>query len=406
VKKFFFLWVAALFLYSCTSSDPRIYDYSISDSTPVTGEKVLMQVSSLSDHYPMTYNWTCDGGTLDVQEESSDNFIYWNAPDEAPGTYHVTCRVVDENDHATVQDFTLVVSTRDVEVLYSTDTNATTALSIEQESYSIIGGIWASLSNAEVHYITSTSDALTSTWTGAFSAMTIIYDFISGNHALWGAYNQDFSDFDGNIIALQSTTATSSLTCPYDSGTDVINALIVSYENPGYYLMVGSDSGLYWYHTDSETEQWHNYSADYGIGKTYSFALTPDGLTGYAATDKGIYSFDFAFFTLSTTPIYESNINLAGKASCAVTVDNDGAIWHVTDGNVYKGETLMTPPGEIACTLAVDTNGHVWCGKYYWGDDAAWHTPAVLAPFTISKVAGSNEGRMYFITDSGALLRY
>lgn len=406
MKKYVFLCFAAWLLCACSSTDPKIIDSSASDTTPVTGQIVVFQVTSLSDHYPMSYTWANDGGTFGNQELQSDNFIYWTAPEETPGTYHVTCTITDDDDNVTVKEFVLVVSARTVDVLYSPEMNSLTALSIEQEDNSVIGGVWASLSNAEIHYITSTADALTSTWTGAFHAMAVIYDALSGSHAMWAAYDQAYSENDGNVIALMSSASSSSLTCPYDAATDVINDMAVSYEGPGYYLMVGADSGLYWYHTDGETEQWHNYTTDYTIGKTWAFAIDPDGLTGYAATNKGIYSFDMEFFTLSTAPIYESNINLAGKESCAVTVDYDGAVWHVTDGNVYKGETLIAQPDEVVCSLALDSIGRVWCGKYYWGLDQSWHTPASLAPYTIAKVSGSNEGRVYFITDSGALLRY
>jgi hypothetical protein len=391
-------------LCACSPSSPSFKDTISSDSHPVTGQKVLFQVRTVSDRYPMTYLWQADGGVL-TPGEDTDNFAYWTAP-ETPGQCHVTCRVTDSDNNENVYTFKVQVSARTLQVLYSPETNGISALSMQKETISNLGGLWVSLDNGQVRYLSSNSNTNTS-WEGAFRAITVEYNNSMGSHAFWGAYD---NGTQGNIISEQASI-TAELTCPYLDPDGFINAMAVSYEDPGFYLLVGAETGLFWYHTDGSTELWHDYGAENGIGRTSDFALDPAGDIGYAATDVGIYPYSTAFFTIATDPLYhDDDPALAVRPACALAVDEDGSVWHVTKDaldqeQVYKGMTLITRPDDVACTLAIDISGNVWCGKYYW-DGSAWHVPDGLDGYTITKVATTGEGFMFFITSSGALLRY
>jgi hypothetical protein len=386
LKKLILICIAAWFLCACSSSDPSIMNFSASDSNPVTGQKVLLQLRGLTDHYPMTYSWQADSGTLDAWT-SEDNFVYWTAPD-TPGNSRITCTVIDKDDNTTVQTFDLNVSARAVEVLYPTG-SGDKALYMKKEVNSIIGGVWLSLNNSEIRYIDSTSDTA-STWTGAYGAMYVAFSSLSLSHALWGAPSP------GNVIYEQSSSGTSSVTCPTCPTDDVIHALEVSLADPGFFLMIGSNTGLHWYYTTTEgLETWHDFS----IGVTNGFFTSSDGTIIYAASEQGIFELPYPNFIPPSTPLYAGD-------SCAVMQDGALALWHVTGGQVCKdGVVLGSQPPRVACSLDIDRNGSIWCGKYYW-DGSSWQSPQALDLFAVDAVAATSEGIMYFITDSGAFLRY
>ena len=394
MKKLIFLCIAAWFFCSCSSSDPSIMDATSSDNTPVTGQKILLQVRTLSDHYPMTYAWDADNGTLDAWTPE-DNYVYWTAPENPASTpviCHVTCTVTDDDGNTTTHTFTLTVAERLPETLYSEETNGITVVSMEKEATSSLGGVWISLDNEEVHYINSTADS-TSTWTGTFGAMAIAYSSLSYSYALWGAPPT------GNVVSEQSDSGTSSVTFPSIAEDGVIHSLLVSIADPGFFLLAGSDSGLHYYYTSTEgSEIWHDYTE---TGATHDLCMNADGTVAYAAADQGVFSLTGLNFT-ALTEIYDG-------AACAVHVDlADGSdvVWRVTGGIVCQNDLpLPSQPPVVVCSLDTDTKGRVWCGKYYW-DGSAWHSPSALDPYDVDKVAASAEGLMYFLTGSGAFLRY
>jgi hypothetical protein len=383
LKKIILACLALWLLCACSSSDPAILDATASDNNPTVGQKILFQVRSVADHFPMTYSWSADGGTFDPGT-STDNFAYWTAPDE-PGTYRVRCTVTDDDGNTDTHTFVLPVSARTVEVLYP----ASSTLTMEKQDDSIIGGIWVSLQNGQIRYITSTSDADTG-WVGAFGTIHVAYSPLAFAHALWGALPT------GKTISQQSGSGTSSIAYTTGPEDDVINAMIVSLaESEVYYLLVGSDSGLHFYNATGETGTWTDDDEDFE--KVYAFAESSDGQTIHAATDQGIYSLPYPHY--SPTKILDGD-------SCALALDAGDAVWHVTGGQVCKdGVALGSQPAVASCTLDIDPKGNVWCGKYFW-NGTAWSTPDALAGYTVEKVVASTEGLVYFITDSGALLRY
>lgn len=369
-------------------------DATSSDNTPVTGQKILLQVRTLSDYYPMAYAWEADNGTLDAWTPE-DNYVYWTAPEDpasTPLTCRITCTVTDDDGNTSTHTFTLTVTERIPETLYSTQTNGITVVSMEKEATSSLGGVWVSLDNEEVHYINSTADT-TSTWTGTFGAMAIAYSSLSYSYALWGAPPT------GNVVSEQSDSGTSSVTFPSVAAGDSIQSLLVSVADPGFFLLAGSGSGLHYYYTSTEgSDIRHDYTE---TGATHDLCTNADGTAAYAAADQGVFSLTGLNLT-TLTELYDG-------AACAVYVDLAGGgdvVWRVTEGQVFRdGSPLPSQPPVVACSLDKDTKGRVWCGKYYW-DGSAWHTPSALDPYAVDKVAASAEGLMYFLTNSGAFLRY
>ncbi len=385
MKKFIAVCIAAWFLWGCSPSHPSIVDATVSDNNPVTGQKVLFQVLSVSDNFPLHYTWQAEGGVLEAGE-ATDNFAYWKTPDTL-GTYKVYCTVTDEKDQNETHVFSIQVSARELETVYDEGT----VLSIEKQGESRLGGIWISTENGEVWYITSTSNQSTS-WAGAFSTMFIGYSDFS--YTLWGGSSAD------NKITIQSSGNSNTIGC-----TDCVSIHDILYDSDA--LFVGSDSGMHRYLPSSST--WNIIKSE----KTN--AIVRGKYLIYFATSQGIYSFDPLLsidLSMSPDPTGESwaVLEVVGDDKTTQDIESDQTItlWHVTEDKVCKnGNELgsQPPAGEVAHTLDVDIDGYIWCGKYRW-DGSSWWTPPLLEGQEINKVVASTEGRIYFLTLSGALLRW
>lgn len=388
-------WCLLAFLvWSCSSSDPSILEFSASDSNPVTGQKVLFHVSGLSDNPPMRYAWHADSGKLEEWNEEQP-YAYWIAPD-SPGTCMVSCTITDNEDNSAVQVFEVSVSERELETVLGDGTVSC----LEKQRVSLLGGAWVSTLDGQVRYVSSSANEASS-WTGVFGAMHI--DLYGFSYALWGAPIQ------GNEISVQSSGSSSVLVCQECAPGGTIHDLAVDILVSDL-LWIASDSGLHWYNSLSGDHGTYEAAA---IGETHD--LFPGKRFVYAAASTGIFALEAKKDDgVPLVPLYPGD-------SCAVleiigddattretTEDSDAVtVWHVTGGAVCRnGQELPDqPPAGVVCSLSVDLKGNVWCGKSRW-DGTSWQTQAGLEGVDVVKSAASNEGLVYFQTASGALLRW
>lgn len=387
VKKTILLFIAGLVLFGCSSSDMRITDFSISDDSPVTGQKVLLQVYSLADKPPLTYTWTCSGGEFDENDdEDTQYYRYWVAPD-VTGEQTVVCTVRDDDNNEESHTFTIQVTERVLE----DDIVDGNVLSVCKQT-SKVGGVWASTDDGKILFISSATNEETS-WQGAFSAMDIelysYYYYYTYSYTVWGASSQGI---DITVIPDDDDYDPSTLTCDLCDSSDVINDLAIDVSDT-YVLWVGTDSGMYYYNYSSSS--WATYKTE----KTNDF-YQGDSYT-YAATEAGVYELDSSDTDID--PLY------TGDSCAVVDVVNDDdtvSVWHITDSQVCKDGVPVSPqPPEVVCSLDTDFNNTIWCGKYFW-DGSSWQVPAGLESEDVVKSFASYEGLIYFLTSSGTLLRW
>ncbi len=385
-------WCLLAFLvWSCSSSDPSVLEFSASHSTPVTGQKVLFQVWGLSDNPPLRYAWHADNGELE-EWNVEQQYAYWIAPD-SPAPCSVTCTITDSEDNSSVQVFEISVKQRELKTVLGDGTVSC----LEKQRISLLGGAWVSTRDGQVMYVSSSTNEVSS-WTGVFGAMYI--DLYGFSYALWGAPVQ------GNEISVQSSGSTSVLVCQECASDGTIHDIAVDVLDVDL-LWIASDSGLHWYHSESGNHG--TYEAD-AIGETHD--LFPGKGFVYAAAGTGIFAIDGKNDD-DDIPLYPGDscavLEIIGDdATTQETEDADAAtVWHVTGGDVCRnGQALADqPPDGVVCNLSVDLKGNIWCGKYRW-DGTSWQVQAGLEDVDVVKSAVSNEGLVYFQTSSGALLRW
>lgn len=412
MKKIIPLCITALFLWGCSASSPSVTTAEVSDGTPVAGQKILLHVVSVSDNPPMTYAWDCGGignlePALDVDGNPIGYYEYWTAPDDYSGPVTVTCTVTDDRDETETHVFNIEVKARELASIKNENGEEYPVSSIEKQRDTDIGGVWFSTNKGEIRYITSAADQLSTTWTGTFGTMQMGYD-ANNYYTLWGV-----PPAEGNVIFAETTEGTTTLTSPVFGAGNKINDMTVCPDVSGTAALLfgveGPDQGIYFYGYYSGTwDRLPSYS-----DKTYAF-FTGTYYT-YAATSAGVYkllSSDPPICTSDSCAVLEVD---ADDPSTTDVIETD--IWHVTkdgEGNwkVWKNgaEFASQPPApEVAGTLDVDLKGNIWCGKYSW-NGSSWQTPpdpnGELVGESIKTVVASTEGRIYFLTESGALFRW
>jgi hypothetical protein len=343
----------------------------------------------------LSYNWHLENDETDgVLEtgESTDHYAYWTTPDVA-GTYRVSCTVTDDEDKNQTHVFEVVVRARSVETLYGPGSDdpvhaGQTVLSMEKQSQTLIGGVWISTDAGEIRYINSSSDQ-TTLWEGAFDTIYIGYNDLT--YTLWGGTSANTN------ISIQSSGNAGTLSC---QNCVSINDILYDAEA----LYVGADSGMHRYLPS--TLEWAI------IKPEQTNAIVRGKVHIYFATSQGIYRFDpmnSIVPTMTPDPTGETWAILEVDGDDKTTqdvVENVVTLWHVTEDKVCRnGVELVSQPSEVAHTLDVDINGYIWCGKYRW-DGSSWWSPPNLEIQEIINVVSSAEGRVYFLTSSGALLRW
>lgn len=364
----------------CTSSDPLLLDVSISNDTPVTGQRVFVQVNTLSDNPPMTYQWSATSGELDVPETTSYS-AYWTAPQTA-GSYAITCTITDKEKKHLSHTFTVQVRERALESdLMGT---GSVVLTITKETEYETGGIWASVKDSNLRFITSTSN-IENTWAKNFYTMLGRSDPVTLAYTIWGVITP------GRDIIELTTSTEKTLVCETCLACDTINALARDV-NVLSTLWVGTNNRLNYYDSSSLTPTWKNYL----YAQVNDLSEGPDYV--YAATDSGIYKLDYT----NSGPIY-------GGDTCAVLAKSNGTeteIWSVVKGAIQKnGNRLSVQPPVVICNLDSDISGNIWCGKYWW-DGSKWQIVPGLESVNIIKTVASQEGLSYLLSDSGVLYRW
>jgi len=341
----------------------------------------------------MYYTWTWQAEAEEqngqiITEEATDNFAYWITP-ETPGTYNVNCTVSDEKDQSETHVFTIQVRARALEQV---DVNST-VLTVEKQGESLLGGAWISTQSEEILYITSKSNQSTS-WEGSFETMYVGYSDLT--YTLWGSSSAN------TVITIQSSGAISTLPC-----TTCVSINDILYTSD--ILFIGADSGMHRY--DPSSLEWSIIKPE----KTNAIMLGEYDI--YFATTQGVYSFDPLYApSPGMIPVHTGEtwaiLEVLGddKTTQDVESSNSLTLWHVTEDKVCRnGSELVSQPPVVARALDVDIDGNIWCGKYRW-DGSDWWTPPdpdnKLADAVIERVVASTEGRIYFLTASGALFRW
>jgi len=378
VKKKWFLAVALLAAFGCSSSRPEIVETSITDSSPVAGQRVYVQVSSITDTPPMSYAWSASAGV--IQEiDGSPYGIYWTAPDMS-GTCIITVRVTDSDGNGSTHSFPVHVEQRVLEGDLLGE--GARALSIAKQSDSRIGGVWVSVEGRPLRFISSCISE-DSRWLGDFPVMLARTSATSGAYTIWGARSV------GRDISVITSNAVATLACGTCSTIDAIRAMAIDVINTDV-LWVGTSSVLTYF--DQYAGTWSGYL----FADVYDLCEGPDYV--YAATGNGAYRLDGSTPTL-LSPGFTTAI-LARKTEDKVEV------WSVTRGVVMRDFAKVNPqPPVVVSCLDEDIAGGVWCGKYRW-DGASWSVPEGLETVNVVQVSASTEGRVYFLSDSGVLSRW
>jgi len=380
LKRILYLCTVLFLILGCSSSDPTLSDISITNDNPTTGQRIFMQVNALTDNPPMTYEWTTTAGTLDVPDTAPYS-AYWTAPGTA-GAYTISCTVTDKDEKHTSHTFDVQVRPRALEtnligVLYE-------VLTITKETEYKTGGIWVSVKDNKIRFISSTANE-ESVWAKNFYTMLNRTDPNTLEYKIWGA------ETSGNNLIELTSTSEATLTCSTCLNTDTIRALAMDTYVLSY-IWVGTDSGLNYYDSTATTDPWKNYM----FGQIRGLSEGPDYV--YAATNTGVYKLDF----VKKEPIY-------GGDTCAVLAVGDESapeVWSVVHGNIQKdGTQLSEQPPVVVCSLDIDILGNIWCGKYWW-DGTQWNVAPGLEAVTIVKSVASLEGLTYFLSDSGILYRW
>jgi hypothetical protein len=378
LKKILFACILLVMILGCSASNPVPSDVSISNDHVVSGQRIYVLANSLTDNPPMTYQWTAKGGVLDVPDITPYS-TYWIAP-EAPGKYAITCVVTDKEKKHLTNTFNVQVRTRSLE------SNLVGAglevLALTKETEFATGGIWASVKDNKIRFITSKSNT-ESVWGENFSTMLNRTDPTTQVFTIWGVRS-----LGNNIIEL-TASAESTLVCSKCLYFDAIKALAIDV-NDLTTLWVGTVSSLNYYNPTSDT--WNNYL----YATVNGLSEGPDYV--YAATSSGVYKLDYG----KKEPIYSGD-------TCAVLAVSNGTateVWSVVKGAVQKdGKQLSSQPPVVVCSLDKDITGNIWCGKYWW-DGSQWHEVPGLESVTIVKSVTSMEGLIYLLSNSGVLYRW
>lgn len=364
-------------LTACSSSRPDIVETSTTDSTPVEGQRVYMQVNAVTDSPPLSFSWWASSGVIE-QIEGAPYGVYWTAPDAA-GPCTITVRVTDADGNGITHSFTMNVSKRTVVSLMG---EGERALSLAKQADSHVGGVWVSVEGKPLRYISSTS-VENAVWAEDFALMLARTSSVSGYYTIWGASGH------GTTLSVLTSQAKATLMCETCNPQDTIQALTLDVLNTDV-LWVGTDTVLTYFNQSTNT--WSRYISC----NVHDLFEGPDYV--YAATETGLYRLDGVTPTL-----------LLEGSSAAVLARSQGSnieVWSVTLGQVMRDFTVFSPqPPEVVPDLEEDIAGGIWCGKYRW-DGSAWKVPEGLESARVIKTVASNEGPVYFLTDTGDLLRW
>jgi hypothetical protein len=372
-----------MLLIGCSSSNPDIKDTAVTDNTPVTGQRIYVQVNAVTDNPPTTYAWTASAG--DIEEINGLPYaIYWTAP-ETPGPCIVTVTVKDSDGNKITHNINLLTGARSLEGDLTGP--GSVVLSMAKQSDSYVGGVWVSVKGSMLRYITSQTNR-ESIWAKDFDVMLARTYETTGYYTIWGAAGA------GNVISMLTSDTDSTLACSTCSPSDGIRALALDVLNRSV-LWVGTDTILCYVYLYSDTGEDSVTWTPYIHTKVYGLSEGPDYV--WAATENGIYRLDG-----KTEPV------AAGKTTSVLAVEGDSGtdVWSVTKGRVMKNfAPLSAQPPAVVDSLDADIKGGVWCGKYRW-DGSSWKGVEGLEQVNVVRSVASTEGLVYLLSDSGVLYRW
>ena len=343
----------------------------------------------MSDNYPLRYSWEADGGNLEGMERGPVSCLLDNP--ETPGTFTITCTVTDDEDNSTTYSFEIPVSERRLERC-----SRTAWRHAWRSSGFLLGGTWVSTRETEegrVRFLVlgqrghrGPASSAPCTWTCTAPKTRIACPRRSGAPRV------------GNRITIKSSSsAVITVTSDEWDSAGTIHDLEVDAHAGSYpnFLWIAAGDRLYWYDSSEGAPPEVYEEAIRGPR-----ALFPGEDFVYVASSSGIYILDG----------FEDDIPLHTGDSCAglevVGDDGTAAVWHVTGGAVCRdGMPLPSQPDSVVCSLDKDLDSYIWCGKYRW-NGSSWEDPAGLGDVEVVKSVASNEGLVYFLTASGALLRW
>ena len=361
-----------------SSSSIAITGADKSSDSAVTGQRLYFQVSTVVDYPVAKYIWRASGGTIEDKDNSNNkNYIFWISPEE-PGTYTVTCTIIDDEGNVKAAPFSVDVSSRSTKLLLSQD-----ALGMAKEDGVKIGGVWV-----------STKDD------------TVYYSFAGNTNLDWG-YGYDLIAVDQLTYTIWAAkTGENSLTY-YKNGMSAFTTLVecsqitrLVMDTYDDVLLIGADKGLFVYYPTIDTiDTSVNSDVDSHV---YDIKVYDSG--ALVATKDGLYKVYISNDTWTSELLYNDN-----DPTYAVLKDTDGNIWRVIESNGAKVITcedtaLAEQPPEVIDSLDQDLLGHVWCGKYYWDGDS-WHDPTGITD-EVKQSMISPEGLAYIITTSGELFSW
>jgi len=369
-----------------SSSSIAITGADKSSDSAVTGQRLYFQVSTVVDYPVAKYIWRASGGTIEDKDNSNNkNYIFWISPEE-PGTYTVTCTIIDDEGNVKAAPFSVDVSSRSTKLLLSQD-----ALGMAKEDGVKIGGVWVSTKDDTVYYCFAGNTNLSWGYGYDLIAVQNTYDQSTYTYItlIWAAKTGENSLIYYNNGMSESTT--------FNECSKMTRLVMDTYDDV---LLIGADNGLFVYYPPP-TDLLITTSV---VSHVYDIKVYDSG--ALVATEYGLYKVYISNDSWTSELLYD-------ETTYAVLKDTDGNIWRVIESNGAKvitcGDTALAEqpqPPEVIDSLDQDLLGHVWCGKYYWDRNShSWHDPTGITD-EVKQSMISPEGLAYIITTSGELFSW
>lgn len=422
MRKLFFLFTV-LFVFlsaACSEGGPTVTSSSQSTYYPVAEQKVILQVSSLTDNPPMTFTWNYDSTNSSMQDSYGNVVasgavtnmfgVYWTTP-QAPGIYTVSCIVGDKLSKTDTVTFLVYVSARAITMLM--DANPASAVVISSDLNTTNGGLFAVVQNdKDYNNIPNNNMKMFATnmfkydmaW-GANYSLTALYPIYYSSlyqsyYTYWGGY---LSDNTINIIR-HSSSSDDVIYSQQTSANDSVNNITLINNN----IWVSANSGL-WKVDPSSTGfinpplAVQSYNADGSSG--LSAVATSLGVYYCTTSDMnwqplpGGQGKAISVVTLAN-PLNIFALMLDGTERKLMQYYKENDIWTIKEIEPDEGFTF----GSIT-RISKDSNGRIWCGNKRW-DGISWFYPngikeTIENPIDYTLV--SAEGMAYFRTSSGQL---
>ncbi len=432
-------------LSGCGASNPEFTAFGSYDDNPVTGQRILISVSGITDNpngiFPIWYAWNSTGGTFE-DANIAQSWVYWTAPDTA-GRYTVTCMMRDKNGDSDPLTFTFDVQERKLIQLYEASSTQTPVIdnkytktsnfinSIASQPNTKSGGIFAGrttlIENKEVTPDPGDDDTVLD------SSDTSNTQYHQSTFWANVGFGRNYLALTGSIQTTYFTPLYSIFGAFLDSGKLKISSYVNKAETvteceasvagineiakDGGALWVAADSGVH-YLSGTAWSSAPRTGDNSLIGNTKSYdIINIDGLINIANT--GTITKNLTYIA-NTAGLYSYNKKngwfehqFAGDITAlAVTVDRNytHTVYSVsaTSGSVQINGLDKGAPAPLTNDIAIDLQNRIWNGSFYSENDGAdWSAVPdpenLLGGKTIDKTVVSPEGLVYMKTTDGDL---